>query len=55
MISFVIPVYNTEKYVADCLRSIQSQTFTDFEAILVNDGSTDRFSSKEKYAHESNH
>lgn len=42
MVSIIIPVYNTEKYVVDCLRSIRNQTFTDFEAILVNDGSTDR-------------
>lgn len=42
MISLIIPIYNSEKYLADCLRSIQNQTLTDFEAILVNDGSTDR-------------
>lgn len=41
MISIIIPVYNTEKYLVKCLRSITEQSFCDFEAILVNDGSTD--------------
>ena len=39
--SFVMPVYNTEKYLADCLSSILFQTFTDFEILLFDDGSTD--------------
>ncbi len=42
MISIIIPVYNVEKYLLACLRSISLQTFKDFEVILVNDGSTDR-------------
>ena len=42
MISIVIPVYNVEKYLADCLNSIISQNFTDWEVIMVNDGSTDQ-------------
>lgn len=41
MISIIIPVYNVEKYLLNCLRSISLQTFNDFEAILVDDGSTD--------------
>ncbi len=41
MISILIPVYNTEKYLRTCLDSIINQTFTDFETVLVNDGSTD--------------
>lgn len=41
-ISVIVPVYNTEKYLDCCLQSILSQTFTDFELLLINDGSTDR-------------
>lgn len=40
-ISVIIPVYNVEKYLRDCLNSVSAQTFTDWEAICVNDGSTD--------------
>lgn len=42
MISVIVPVYNAEKFLDKCIESILSQTFTDFEAILVNDGSTDK-------------
>lgn len=41
IISIIVPVYNVEKYLRPCLDSILQQTFTDFEAILVDDGSTD--------------
>ena len=41
MISVVVPVYNVETYLVECLDSIQNQTYTDFEVLLVNDGSTD--------------
>ena len=41
LISIVIPVYNVEKYLEQCLQSVQSQTYKHFEVILVNDGSTD--------------
>ena len=41
MISVIVPVYNVEKYLEECLDSIQHQTYTDIEVILVNDGSTD--------------
>lgn len=40
-VSVIIPVYNTEKYLRPCLDSIMAQAFTDFETILVDDGSTD--------------
>lgn len=41
-ISIVIPMYNVELYVGDCLDSILHQSFTDYEIIVVDDGSTDR-------------
>lgn len=41
-ISVLVPVYNVEKYLRACLDSILAQTFTDFEAICMDDGSTDR-------------
>ena len=40
--SIVIPVYNVEKYLNDCVDSVLIQTFTDFEVILVDDGSPDK-------------
>lgn len=40
-ISVIVPLYNAEKYVADCLESILEQTFTNFEVIVVDDCSTD--------------
>lgn len=41
-ISVIVPVYGVELYIKDCLRSIAAQTFSDFELILVDDGSQDR-------------
>ena len=40
-ISVIIPVYNTERYLRRCLDSIANQTYRDWEALCVNDGSTD--------------
>ena len=41
LISIVIPVYNAEKYLEQCLNSVKNQTYKNFEVILVNDGSID--------------
>ena len=41
-ISVIVPVYNVEKYLCQCIDSILAQTFTDFELLLIDDGSTDR-------------
>src|SRR5919198_645962 len=40
-LSVVVPIYNVEDYLDECLRSLAAQTFGDFEAVLVDDGSTD--------------
>lgn len=40
-ISVIMPAYNAEKYIAEAINSILSQTFTDFEFIIINDASTD--------------
>ncbi len=41
-ISVIVPVYNVERYIEKCIRSILEQTFSDIEVIIVNDGSQDR-------------
>lgn len=41
LISIVVPVYNVEKYLAECVESLLSQSYTNIEIILVDDGSTD--------------
>lgn len=40
-VSIIVPVYNTEKYLPCCINSILTQTFTDFELLLIDDGSKD--------------
>lgn len=42
MVSIIVPVYNSEKYVKECINSILNQTYSDLELILVENGSTDR-------------
>lgn len=41
LLSIIVPIFNAEEYLAECIDSILNQTYTDFELILVNDGSTD--------------
>ena len=41
MISIIVPVYNVELYLKECIDSILSQDYTDFELLLIDDGSTD--------------
>ncbi len=41
-ISVIVPTYNAEDYLAECVESIKAQTFDDWELILIDDGSTDR-------------
>ena len=40
-VSVIIPVYNAQEGIKQCLDSLLNQSFTDFEIILLNDGSTD--------------
>ena len=42
VISVVVPVYNVEPYLIECLESIINQTYRDLEIILIDDGSTDK-------------
>lgn len=50
-VTIIIPVYNTEQYLKECLDSVINQTFRDFECICINDGSTDHsYTILEEYA-----
>lgn len=42
MISIIIPTYNAEAYLKECLESVRKQNYSDFEVLCINDGSTDR-------------
>ena len=42
MISIIIPVYNAEKYLERCIKSVLDSTYGNFEVLLINDGSSDR-------------
>lgn len=55
MISIIVPVYNTEKYLDRCIQSVLAQTYTNWELLLINDGSTDSSGAIcDKYAAEDN-
>jgi len=41
-ISVIMPNYNCEKYISEAIESILNQTFSDFEFIIIDDGSTDK-------------
>lgn len=55
IISVIVPVYNVEKYLSRCIDSILDQTFTNFELLLIDDGSND-YSGKicDEYAEKDN-
>ena len=53
--SIIVPAYNVEKYLADCIEDILSQSFADFEILLIDDGSTDKtLKIAEEYAKKDN-
>lgn len=55
LISIIVPVYNTEKYIDQCIQSVLAQTYTNWELLLIDDGSTDSSGAIcDKYAAEDN-
>ena len=42
LVAIIVPVYNVEKYIDECLKSILNQTYTNIEVLMINDGSTDK-------------
>lgn len=53
MVSVVVPVYNVEKYLENCLESLVNQSYKEYEIVLVNDGSTDNSKAIcEKFEHD---
>ncbi|WP_338753299.1 glycosyltransferase family 2 protein [Leuconostoc mesenteroides] len=42
LVSIIVPIFNVENYLYDCLASIRNQTFNDFEVVMIDDGSTDQ-------------
>lgn len=52
-VSVIIPIYNVEKFIDKCIKSVLDQTYSNFELILVNDGSTDSsYEHIKKYAYD---
>ena len=50
IVSIIVPIYNVEKYIEECILSIINQTFKKIEIILVNDGANDKSMERiEKY------
>lgn len=51
-VSVIVPVFNTEKYLSECIESLVDQKFVDYEIILINDGSTDRSQEINRFIYE---